>query len=257
MLGLLRKLGPEHPGPRQGVARVPEGTRFYVVGDIHGRADLLRRLHVLIDDDARGVPAGTKRIVVYIGDYVDRGPESRAVIDCLLEEPLADFEQVFLKGNHEDALLQFLEDPTTGPEWFSIGGDATLLGYQVGVLPGVATEERLLDIQRQLESAIPREHLDFFDRLRLSFEAGDYLFVHAGIDPERSLARQRPADLLWIREDFLMSEKMYEKIVVHGHTPHAEPEVKPNRIGIDTGAYYSNRLTCLVLEGRTRRFLHT
>lgn len=257
MLELLRKLRTKHPGPRDCAACVPEGTRFYVVGDIHGRADLLHRLHVLIDNDARGVPAGTAKIVIYIGDYVDRGHQSRAVVDCLLEEPLADFKYVLVKGNHEDALVQFLEDPATGPEWFSIGGDATLLSYQVGVLPGVATQERLLDIQRQLKSAIPREHLDFFDGLRLRFEAGDYLFVHAGIDPERSLAHQRPADLLWIREDFLTSEKMYEKIVVHGHTPHAEPEVKPNRIGIDTGAYFSNRLTCLVLEGRTRRFLHT
>lgn len=236
-------------------AAVPVGVRAYIIGDIHGMVDLLRSLHARIRDDASSLPADTRKFLIYIGDYVDRGYESRAVVDLALQADFSGFEKTFLKGNHEEMLLKFLEDPAAGPAWLSIGGDATLLSYGVSVLPDSPVQDRFLEIQRQAMEGIPAEHRAFFDNLKLSFELGDYLFVHAGIVPGVALERQSPEDLLWIREEFLASKKSHGKIIVHGHSPTPEPQVKPNRIGIDTGAYYTKRLTCLVLEGQTFRFL--
>lgn len=257
MFQFSRILGAVTPKKAVAAAAVPDGMRFYVVGDIHGRVDLLRTLHERIRADSAALPGNTRKILICLGDYIDRGYESRAVLDLLIGNPLPDFEPVFLKGNHEDVLLRFLKDPVVGRGWFAIGGRETLLSYGVSVPPGVATPERLQDIQRRLKSALPKEHLDFISKLRLSHEAGDYFFVHAGIRPGRSLARQDPGDLLWSRDDFLRSEKTHAKIIVHGHSITSEPEVRANRIGIDTGAYSSNRLTCLVLEGQSRAFLQT
>ena len=238
-------------------AAVPHGMRLYVVGDIHGRADLLRELHDRIKADASDRPASTSAILVYLGDYIDRGYGSRDVIDMLVSDPFPDFERVFLKGNHDDALLQFLQEPATGISWFGIGGLQTLLSYAVSVPSGVATSDRLEEVRRRLKAALPKAHLDFLSRLQLSYEAGDYFFAHAGILPNRSLARQDPEDFLWGDDAFLKFEKMHEKIIVHGHFITSEPDIRANRIGIDTGAYFSNQLTCLVLEGQGRRFLQT
>jgi len=241
------------PKPTLSTASVPDGVRVYVVGDIHGRLDLLRTLHGKIRQD--GETAHGDRIVVYIGDYVDRGDHSKGVIDELLTEPLAGFSPIYLKGNHEEALLNFLEHPEVARDWFTFGGDAAVMSYGVPVLPGALTDERLLEIQVAFRDAVPDAHLRFLSTLRLSYEIGDYLCVHAGIDPGRPLHRQRPEDLLWIRDAFLDSDKLHGKLIVHGHSITDEPDVRDNRIGIDTGAYFSNRLTCLILEGRTRRFL--
>ena len=241
------------PKPTLSTASVPNGVRVYVVGDIHGRLDLLRTLHGKIQRDAE--TAGRDRIVVYIGDYVDRGDDSKGVIDELLTDPLSGFECVYLKGNHEEALLNFLDHAEVARDWFSFGGDAAVMSYGVPVLPGALTEERLRDIQMAFQGAVPKAHLRFLMGLRLSYEIGDYLCVHAGIDPGRSLDRQRPEDMLWIRDKFLLSERQHGKIIVHGHSITETPDIQENRIGIDTGAYFSNRLTCLVLEGSARRFL--
>ena len=235
--------------------RVPDGRRIYVVGDIHGRIDLLVDLHALILGDAE-TARNPGRVVVYLGDYVDRGPGSFDVLDLLINEPLAGFEGVHLKGNHEDMMLEFLVGPPD-PLWTNNGGIATLASY--GVEPPVALyhPSDLETFRRRLEEALPPDHLGFLQRLRLCHGEGDYFFVHAGVRPGVPLEAQNPHEMMWIRDRFLLSDADFGKRVVHGHTPSLVPEVFENRIGIDTGAFYSGRLTCLVLEGADHRFLHT
>lgn len=230
--------------------RGPDGCRVYAIGDIHGRADLLGRLHGLIAQDARRRPAG-RTVVVYIGDYVDRGPESAAVIDLLLRGPPDGIEARFIKGNHEDFLLRFLDDPAVWSHWSANGGEETLESY--GIDPCEAPGE----LRRRLAEALPPRHLDFLRALATHHVEGDYFFVHAGVRPGIPFADQRESDLLWIRDEFLGSDEPFGKIVVHGHSIQAAPDIRPNRIGIDTGAYRTGRLTCLVIEGDTRRFLET
>jgi serine/threonine protein phosphatase 1 len=244
-------------GPAEGVApEVPPGSRVYAIGDIHGRADLLRVMHQLIHEDAyrRQAP---RNVVIYLGDYVDRGRASAAVVDLLMDEPLPSFESVHLKGNHEDSLLRFLEDASVGPAWFLYGGDATLRSYGVSPPAPTASQGELLRAQRELNLRLPSRHRRFLEALPLVHEEGDYLFVHAGLRPGLSLAAQSPADLLWIRDEFLSSPADFGKIVVHGHSITARPDVQRNRIGIDTGAFASDILTCLVLEASDWTFIQT
>ncbi|MBF0142069.1 MAG: serine/threonine protein phosphatase [Magnetococcales bacterium] len=236
---------------------MPESNRVYVVGDIHGRVDLLRRLHALMREDFASTPPGSRLWVVYLGDYIDRGETSRQVVDLLLDEPLPASETVYLKGNHEAELSHFFGDPGAGHQWFQYGGLATLLSYRVRVPSVVVPSERMRIVRDELIRVMPERHQLFFARLKLFVEIGDYFFVHAGIAPGVPLARQNPADLLWIREPFLVSTLHHEKVVVHGHTVFKEPMVLPNRIGLDTGAYFTGKLTCLVLEGEGRRFITT
>ena len=238
-------------------ARVPDGVRLYAVGDLHGRCDLLREMHRLIREDAAGSPPGFRRMVVYLGDYVDRGLHSREVIDLLLNEPLEGFDAQHLRGNHDELFLTFLDNPACGDAWFRFGGDATVYSYGVRVPEGVAPGQRMAHIQQSLNEAIPARHRRFLDGLKLTWVIGDYLFVHAGVNPGKPLDRQRPEDVMWIRDEFLDSETRLGKVVVHGHSIAPRPDVRANRIGIDTGAYHSNVLTCLVLEGNGRRFLQT
>ena len=235
---------------------VPKDTRVYAIGDIHGRADLLRALRCLIEEDARRAPIARK-VVVYLGDYIDRGLESRQVIELLLDQPLAGFENVHLRGNHEEFMLRFLDDISVGTPWLANGGLATLLSYGVGVGESARMEERADHAQASLRRALPARHRAFLEAHALSHVEGDYLFVHAGIRPGVALDRQAAQDMLWIRDEFLSSSAIHPKIVVHGHSIHWTPEVKPNRIGIDTGAYATGALTCLVLERTKRDFLHT
>ena len=235
--------------------RVPDGRRIYAVGDIHGHIDLLARLHALILADAE-TARDLRRVVVYLGDYVDRGPGSFDVLDVLINDPLAGFEGVHLKGNHEDMMLDFLAGPAE-PLWTGNGGVATLASY--GVEPPVMLYHPpdLETFRRRLRAAIPPNHLGFLRGLRLCHTDGDYFFVHAGVRPGVPLDDQDPYEMMWIRDRFLLSDADFGKRVVHGHTPCPVPEVLGNRIGIDTGAYFSGRLTCLVLEGAEHRFLHT
>lgn len=250
---LLRHLNSRsRPAPR-----VPEGARVYVIGDIHGRADLLARLHRQIEQDAVGTPRSLTKRLVYLGDYVDRGLQSKAVIDLLLDGPLPGFEPVYLKGNHEDALLRFLDDVKTGPGWFAIGGDATAMSYGIRLAPDLSAADRFNHVWTELRRTMPQSHVKFMTDLLLSHVAGDYVMVHAGIRPGVALEDQAPDDLMWIRDDFLRSDADHGKVVVHGHSPRLEPEVRENRIGIDTTAFATNVLTCLVLEGTSRRFLST
>jgi serine/threonine protein phosphatase 1 len=157
-------------------------------------------------------------------------------------------------GNHEDMLLGALDSVSGMPLWLANGAWETLLSYDV-IPPMQAKGKPLADAHRALLAAFPRSHRDFVESLRLTFECRPYLFVHAGVRPGISLEKQDPHDLIWIREEFLLSNANFGRIVVHGHTPAEEPEIRPNRINIDTGAVFSGRLTCLVLEGESRRFL--
>jgi serine/threonine protein phosphatase 1 len=232
---------------------VARDARIYAVGDIHGRVDLLRAMNQLIHEDAYARQAA-RNVVVYLGDYVDRGEASRQVIDCLLDEPLPGFECIHLRGNHEDSMVQFLGDPQIGPAWLSYGGAATLLSY--GVKPP-ASDRDFVRVQGELRQALPPPHLDFMRRLALSHVEGDYYFTHAGVRPGIALEAQVPQDLMWIRDEFLSSKADFGKIVVHGHTITEAPEVRRNRIGIDTGAFASGILTCLMLQGEEWSFLQT
>ena len=234
---------------------VPEGTRVYAVGDIHGRADLLMELQSLIGEDA-GNFAGRRKVVVYVGDYVDRGPDSFEAIDRLVENPLEGFESVHLMGNHESFLIGFLEDPSLGPLWLMNGGDATLASYGVDPMaPARAFHDRYEDLRTSFAERLPESHRRFLASLAYTHREGDYLFVHAGVMPGVPLDRQDPEDLMWVREPFLYSNDDFGVVVVHGHTPTGEVQERPNRIGIDTGAVYGGRLTALVLDGEARRFL--
>lgn len=248
-----------HPGPaREGrTARVPRGARVYAVGDIHGRADLLRALHAVILRDADRAAGGSRRTIVYLGDYIDRGADSRGVVEMLAAAPLPGFEHVHLLGNHDHWLLEFVAGRGSGIGWLLNGGDRTLESYGV-VLPYAPAAEADLDPARAaLRRRLPARHMAFFEGLAPSHREGDYLFVHAGIRPGVALERQSPDDLMWIREEFLDSDLDHGSIVVHGHTPATEVQSRPNRIGIDTGAFATGRLTCLVLEDDERRVLQT
>jgi serine/threonine protein phosphatase 1 len=236
-------------------AHVPAGSRIYAIGDIHGRLDLLERLRMVIVEDASWHPV-ERKVVVYLGDYVDRGPDSRGVIDLLTREPLPGFESVFLKGNHEDRLLEFLVDPAVAPGWMAYGGDAALYSYGVRP-PDTRKVKEILAARRAFIAALPPEHLDFLRALRLVHIEGDYAFVHAGFREGVPIEFQTPEDMMWIRNEFLLSEADFGKIAVHGHTITDRPEIRSNRIGIDTGAFATGTLTCLVLEGTERRFLAT
>jgi serine/threonine protein phosphatase 1 len=236
-------------------SRVPEGRRIYAIGDIHGRPDLLRKLHqqILEDVDQRE-PA--HNVVIYLGDYVDRGHDSRGVIDMLCHRPLPGFESIFLKGNHEDFMVRFLEDPKLGPPWLINGGNATLLSYGVSI-EKLYNEEVLNDARNRLMARLPPPHWAFLQDLKTCHIEGDFLFVHAGVRPGIATEEQEPQDMMWIRDDFLTSDVEHEHVVVHGHSINPRAEILDNRIGIDTGAYATGKLTCLVLEGDKKDLINT
>ena len=226
--------------------RLPDGIRVYAVGDIHGRADLLNQMFAVLDADLASSPV-RRSIEVYLGDYVDRGPHSGDTLDLLIERSHIR-EAVCLKGNHEAYLLEVLRDPTKLEEWQQFGGLQTLMSYgiQPSLYPDAAEQIELI---RMLIKAMPGRHLKFLRSLKPSFVCGDFFFVHAGVRPGISLKEQEEADLLWIRDDFLESKANFGKYIVHGHTPVREPDIRPNRINIDTGAYATGNLTLLRIQG--------
>jgi serine/threonine protein phosphatase 1 len=236
---------------------LPEGLLLYAVGDIHGRLDLLRSLLQQIEADACAHAEARRRTLIFLGDYVDRGPDSRGVVADLIQSPPKDFEVHFLKGNHEAILLDFLEDAWHLEHWLVNGGQATMESYGVDTQSLAQRGAHPDTWRRDFAEALPESHLHFFRSLKLSVTFGDYLFVHAGVRPGVPLAGQSEADLVWIRGPFLDHAGPFGKIVVHGHTPVQLPVIRPNRIGIDTGAVFSDRLTALRLQGGAREFLHT
>ena len=240
------------------IATTPPDWAVYAIGDIHGRHDLLAEMSERIIDDARRRQAAHRQ-VVYLGDYVSRGIDSRRVINRILTSPLVGFSQVFLKGNHEDSLLRFLEgDFDAARFWFEHDGMDALTHYGVSPLDSGARDDAdLARLRERFVAAIPLEHLNFFRSLQCAHRAGGYFFVHAGIRPGVPLERQSAVDCIWMREAFLASNADHGCVVVHGHNITEQPVVRHNRIGIDTGAYRTGTLTCLVLDGATRTFLQT
>lgn len=230
-----------------------ENTRVYVIGDIHGRLDLLDRLIDEIERDAE--ERGASSLTVTLGDYIDRGPDSRGVLDRLLSNPFPG-DYVALKGNHEALLETFLEDLAIGAHWRQLGGLETLRSFGVSIA-ATMVGKNYEEAAEQLRVALSPAHTKFLASLKTSLTVGRYFLCHAGIRPGIALERQRPQDLMWIRGEFLRSRLDFGKIVVHGHTPTAEPEVLPNQINIDTGAFATGRLTCVVLEGGSHRFITT
>jgi serine/threonine protein phosphatase 1 len=235
-------------------ARIPEGIRVYAVGDVHGRADLLEKMFGSIDADLNSRPAKAT-IEVFLGDYIDRGPASSKVLDRLIDRRRSHQTQC-LKGNHEAYMLEFLKNPTIFDEWGRYGGLETLMSYGLTPSLNIDPDERAR-LASALERALPERHHSFLASLRTTFTCGDFYFVHAGVRPGIPLREQSKEDLLWIREDFLTYEEQFEKVIVHGHTPVAIPDIHPNRINIDTGAFATGHLTCLVLEGQTHDFIQT
>jgi serine/threonine protein phosphatase 1 len=234
---------------------VPAGRRVYAVGDIHGRADLLVQMQRLIEQDAASA-GDLDLVLVYLGDYVDRGPMSNRVLDRLIDSPLHGLRTIHLQGNHEAMMLDFVAgSPSTA--WLMNGGVETLASYGVELEDGWPAGTVLVQLRTRLRRALPASHLRFLTGLSLVHIEGDYVFVHAGIRPGRPLELQDAYDLLWIREPFLGKARDDDLCIVHGHTIAGRPEVLAHRIGIDTGAFFTGRLTCIVLEGTGIRFLQT
>jgi serine/threonine protein phosphatase 1 len=237
-------------------ARVPDGMRIYAIGDIHGRNDLLHRLLKLIeaDDLTRGA-ADTH--IIFLGDLMDRGPDSAGVIDTAIALRDAGRKVRFLMGNHEEVFVRACRknDPKVTRFFLRIGGEATVLSYPITRAEYIALD--MEQLSERFATLVPQEHIDFIESFEDQIIIGDYAFVHAGIRPGVPLAEQKPSDLRWIREDFVDQRGDLEKVVVYGHTIYDEVEERGSRIGIDTGAYASDKLTALGLEGGERWYLQT
>ena len=238
--------------PSYDAPSVPDGTVVWAIGDIHGRLDLLKPLVDAILQDAAETIA-ERKVVVFLGDYIDRGPDSRGVLRLLAGLGHADgIEWRFLKGNHEEAMLRFLTEPKFGPTWCDYGGDAALASY--GLKPPTMTHNANAWVQlaADLDHKVDIGERQFLENLELSLMVGDYFFAHAGARPGRPLEAQVPEDLLWIRRSFLDSSHRFSKVVVHGHTPEASVFSDHRRIGIDTKAYESGILSALRLQASSR-----
>jgi serine/threonine protein phosphatase 1 len=237
---------------------MPDGVILFAMGDVHGRADLLSLLLQHVTQQAAAAE-GRRVVFVGLGDYIDRGPGSRQVVDQLLALKAApNLEVHYLRGNHEEILLEFLADPAgQGPSWRQFGGREALASYGV-LAPEVSEgEDAWLAARDALRAALPPAHLAFFQTLETSFELGDYFFAHAGAKPGVPLDEQREEDLLWIRAPFLNDRRRFEKVVVHGHSPVAEVHIDDRRIGLDTGAYATGVLSVARFEGEDRRLIQT
>lgn len=228
------------------------GRRVYAIGDVHGYRPQLATLLGSIRDDIDAAPPAHRPLIIFLGDYVDRGPDSRGVIEAVLaleQDPAV--EVVALRGNHEAALERFLADPAFAPQWVRNWGLETLASYSVTCGP----DDTSAVLRERFAAVFPETHRALLRRLQNSVTVGDYLFVHAGVRPGVPLDQQDEQDLIWIRFEFLNSDDDFGKVVVHGHTPSAEPELRANRIGIDTGVYIRGVLTAVRLDGESVRFI--
>ena len=233
-------------------AKGPPGMLIAAIGDVHGRLDLLEKMHAGIVRQLEQRAVADWRIV-HLGDYVDRGPDSRRVIDFLIAAQARDPRVVCLAGNHDVGFLDFLEEPDPTGMFANNGGSQTAASF--GVALDLKDPEALAAQHRRLLENVPDEHRRFIGKLVFSAEFGDFFFCHAGIMPGVPLDAQEPRDLIWIRDRFLDHNELYDKVIVHGHTPSRDPEVRRNRINVDTGAYASGVLTALLIEGSDKQFI--
>lgn len=252
-MALLDFLKHDPPPP----AKFPENRVGFAIGDVHGRADLLSQMLETLESRAREEKReGGEPIVVFLGDYVDRGPGSAAVLSILTKERPHGYERHFLKGNHEQAMLAFLNDPLSNRAWVMHGGSETLMSYGVQPPPSIGGDDQVwVDVAEKLHQRLPKDHREFLEALERFIVLGDYAFVHAGIDPSRSMEDQLESDLLWARARFIANKRRFSHRVVHGHTPVEQPYADWRRIGVDTGAYASGVLTAARFEGEEVSFI--
>ncbi|ATW04576.1 metallophosphoesterase family protein [Sphingorhabdus sp. YGSMI21] len=236
-------------------ATVPEGRRIYAIGDVHGRNDLLLQLlGKIIKDDGERDKADSE--IIFLGDLVDRGPDSAGVLDTAMQirEQLRNVR--FLMGNHEEVYLAAATGDEKSVRFFNrIGGRETILSYDISLKEYIELD--IVQLAERIPELFRQEHIEFIKGFEDHVIIGDYAFVHAGIRPGIPIAEQRKKDLRWIREDFLSAQEAHEKVIVYGHTITDDVVESGNRIGIDTGAYYSDKLTALCLQGSERWYLDT
>lgn len=241
-----------------GTAQLPDGMRVYAVGDIHGCLATLDLLWQEIEQDLEKAPPADHR-TIFLGDYVDRGPGSAGVLDWLITAQQRDNRLVTLRGNHDQLLYDFLTNPLGNridiDLWLTHGGQETLESYAIAPVAPHQADADIVRCSAELAEAIPDQHRRFLEQAAFSHEIGDFFFVHAGIDPKNKLHQQLPEQLIWIREPFLSHHGLFEKVIVHGHTPVPEPDARRNRIAVDTGAVFGGALTAAVLEKTSVRFL--
>ena len=226
----------------------PPNYPIYAIGDVHGCLDELKAAEARIkaDIDATAKPG----LVVLLGDYVDRGPRSRHVLDHLIRPSELGLKRLPLCGNHDDVFLRFLDEPKTYGEWLGLGGEQTLMSYGIDLHHvGTRRKGKGPQLEDLLAEAVPDSHRRFLTDLPISLRIGELLFVHAGIRPGLPLVEQTDEDMMWIRDPFLTDGPKLPLLVVHGHTPKPEPDLGASRIGIDTGAYYTGKLAVLKIEG--------
>jgi len=234
-----------------------DGGLIYAVGDVHGCYDQLRNLLEKIAADARERSGGRPVSLIFCGDYIDRGPASREVVDALWWLTChGPFDLHCLKGNHEQGLLDYLDNPAAVADWMEFGGLETLRSYGVAAPEVYADPDEHCRARDDLLESMPAAHLKFFESLELMVGIGDYVFVHAGVRPGVPLEKQAVRDLLWIRQEWIENERPAERIVIHGHSwIDREPDVCPHRIGIDTGAYETGVLSAVRIEDGQIGFL--
>ena len=221
---------------------------------------MLKQIHKKILDKSNS--ARGNKLLIYLGDYIDRGPRIKETIQALLDFQPDNFQRVFLLGNHEQMMLDFINKVADSLYlWILNGGDETLSSYGIKGAASLYDETKSNEtVRKELVKSIPKDHLQFLNNLSLSYQWGGYFFAHAGIDPEVPLDKQDKNTLIWQRgREFLFNKKSFEKIIVHGHTPQPEIEDLTNRINLDTGAFYTGTLSCLIIDAKTRKkqFINT
>ncbi len=235
----------------------PDNMRIYAIGDVHGYLNLLETLHQKIDIDLKKHPVNKYRII-FVGDYIDRGPDSAGCVEYLVNLLADNSNVICLKGNHEDKLEQFLIKPAdVADSFFTYGGADCATSYGVDMTGYNGTTDEKLQKCAELGEKIPKHHREFYSRLPATVTYGDYLFTHAGVRPGIALDQQSEHDLIWIRYDFISHQSLYDKVIVHGHTPAYPMEILPNRINVDTHAYHTSVLSCIVLEGTDYRVIES
>ena len=240
------------------IAVTPDDCRIYAIGDIHGRADLLVKLLDKIVLHTQSRPEASNQVLIFLGDYINRGRQAKEVIDILTSALPQNFETIFLKGNHEVLLERFLDDPAKQlGVWLTYGGSDTMTSYGVNAEEVELGEDFNMHCRDLLLEAMPPRHRAFFRNLKLCVTMGDYFFVHAGVRPGVPLEDQIEDDLLWISKEFLEHDELFDKVIVHGHIPRKEPQIRDNRISIDTRAWFTGCLTAIMLEGIERELLTT